>query len=277
MCPFATHWIDVQVAISALSKTNRNCRVHMPWQGVCSTRQHAGKTTGANKQQTIVLAKKVSIMMMRIFAYGVATVAFGSLALIEATDSTAFAGEPRQIETYECKEQISFESFQNACKNPAANGWQIRPHQIDVMCTKRELVWLPSRTSVDVNLTTFVDIDVRFGGKKKCVEDRASFQSDIMEKATCFQFEQVERTYSRTIAANCDDLAKFNSAVELCDATLKGAAAGWALIGQNKTDNIVNSCDGQMGDSSKPARPPQVNPKPGEDHTRGGGDEDRTQ
>jgi hypothetical protein len=182
-------------------------------------------------------------MLKRIFALGIATVAFGSLALVDANAAEPQVSQSRPIGPEVCAEQLSFESFQDACTNPEANGWQIRPPVINVTCTKRELVWLPSKTTMQMRLPTLVDIDVSLGGKKKCVDDRASFQSESVETATCFQFEQVERTYSRTILATCNDLARFSSAVELCDMTLKGMG-GWAVVAQDKTGQIMNSCAG---------------------------------
>lgn len=190
-------------------------------------------------------------MLMRIFALGIATVAFGSIALVDASaaepqqgPAESQQGPARPIGPEVCAEQLSFDAFQDACNNPEANGWQIRPPQINVTCTKRELVWVPSRPTMEMRLPTLIDIDVSLGGKKKCVDDRASYQSESVEVATCFQFDQVERTYSRTIQATCIDLLKYNSAVELCDMTLKGTA-GWALVAHEKTNLTLNSCTGQ--------------------------------
>jgi hypothetical protein len=188
----------------------------------------------------------VSIMLKRIFALGIATMAFGSLAFVDATNSTAFAGESRPVGPEVCSQQISYQTFQDACTNPAGNGWQIRPAAINITCTKRELVWLPSSSTMEMRLPTLVDIDVSLGGKKKCVDDNGSFQSEVVQQATCFQFEQVERTYSRTIEATCDDLLSYNSAIELCDAALKGAPGGWTqLPGEKKTNLVMNSCGSQ--------------------------------
>jgi hypothetical protein len=255
---FMTHLGHVRGALSYLSKTNRNRRVHTPRQAACFYPRRAGDASMArlpsHPKQSAGPEGKVSIMLKRIFALAVATVAFGSLALVDSANSTAFAGEPsRPVGPELCSQQLSFQSFQDACTNPDGNGWQIRPAAINITCTKRELVWIPAPSTIQMRLPTLVDIDVSLGGKKKCVDDNSSYQSEIVEQATCFQFEQVERNYSRTIVATCDDLLRYSSAIELCDAALKGSPAGWTqLPGEQKTNLVMNSCAGQMAfDTSK--------------------------
>jgi hypothetical protein len=255
---FMTHLGHVPGAQSHLSKTNRNRRVHTPRQAACFYPRRAGDASivrlPSHPKQTAVREGKVFIMLKRIFALGLATVAFGSLAFVDSAISTAFAGEgqdvlmeSRPVGPELCSQQLSFQSFQNACTNPDGNGWQIRPAAINITCTKRELVWIPSPTKLEMRLPTLVDIDVSLGGKKKCVDDNSSYQSEIVEQATCFQFEQVERNYSRTIVATCDDLLKHSSAIELCDVALKGSPAGWTqLPGEQKTNLVMNSCASAM-------------------------------
>lgn len=205
-------------------------------------------------------------MLMRIFALGVAAVAFGSLALVDATTSTAIAGEPsRQIITEEpsrqidtCKSYDDFDTFKNTCVNPTAYGHQIPPSEIHISCEKRQTKWVPNRKSIELRLPIYTDKNVGASNNKlHCTDDRLSEPDEQIEYATCTLFEETELTYSRTLQATCNDVLKFESAMELCDATLKNAGA-WAMVRESKTGDVRNSCDADVQTQAvKPSQPSQ--------------------
>ena len=73
-------------------------------------------------------------MLKRVLALGIATVALGSLAFVDAANSVALAGvaEPPSREIGMCQYYDDFDTFKDTCVNPAAYGNQLPPNAIDI-------------------------------------------------------------------------------------------------------------------------------------------------
>jgi hypothetical protein len=201
-------------------------------------------------------------MLKRVLALGIATVALGSLAFVDAANSVALAGvaEPPSREIGMCQYYDDFDTFKDTCVNPAAYGNQLPPNAIDIRCDKVETKWIANRKSIELRLPTSVTSAVGASNTKlHCVDDEQSVSGEQVENATCIEFQQFGYTYSRTIQATCDDVLRFDDAMELCDATLKSAAA-WAQVGQPEAiGEPLNSCGAQtQPPEGEQPRPPQA-------------------
>ncbi|MDI3291636.1 hypothetical protein [Polyangium sp. 15x6] len=197
-------------------------------------------------------------MLKRIFAIGLTTLAFGSLAFMDATTSEALAAQQegyRPIDSEAtCARQFSFEELQNSCGNPRSMGWQREPKWFSISCTRTDITWKQKEILVPIELGVSSSTYAELSCEKSCVSDTGNKEhmKTILAQAPCREFTEMESTFKRDVTVHdCKELLSFSSVAELCDAKLKDAQGSWAFVDVRATGNVVNTCSEALRTSQK--------------------------
>lgn len=184
------------------------------------------------------------LVKFRNLGFAIASVVFAS--------GVAYAATPGGGPSPTPVKQISFAEFKDRCANPEKYpDIQVAPQHTVFQCESDELDWVPEQPGTLPLPSSRVVQGAVISDKFAVAAD--SQDIDIPTKGgSCLRFKQVQRTIKLEVPLGCNDIQKYDSAVEYCQtATDAAGGANPKLVTTKDSGLVLDTCAG--------AAPHQVN------------------